>query len=40
MEERQNVQLLDLSARILDLTKEVRALISEMHRTTGRSGSK
>jgi uncharacterized membrane protein len=36
-EERQNQQLLDLSARILDLTTHVHQLITEMHQTVRRS---
>jgi hypothetical protein len=35
-EERQNQQLLDLSARILDLTTQVHALITDMNNQTVR----
>ena len=39
IEERQNQQLLDLSRSILDLTKQVHVLMSELHQTTPRPGS-
>jgi uncharacterized membrane protein len=38
-EERQNQQLLDLTGRILELTTQVHALISDMHPTGRRPGS-
>jgi uncharacterized membrane protein len=38
LEERQNQQLLDLSRSILDLTKQVHGLMSELHQTTRRPG--
>jgi uncharacterized membrane protein len=38
IEERQNQQLLDLSTSILNLTKEVHVLMSELHRTTKQPG--
>jgi uncharacterized membrane protein len=37
-EERQNQQLLDLTGRILELTTQVHALISDMHPTGRRPG--
>jgi uncharacterized membrane protein len=38
-EERQNQQLLTLSTNILDLTKQVHALMSELHQTPPRQES-
>jgi uncharacterized membrane protein len=38
IEERENQQLLELSTSILDLTKQVHALMSELHQTTRRPG--
>ena len=37
-EERQNQRLLELSTNILDLTRQVHALMSELHQTTKRPG--
>jgi hypothetical protein len=38
IEERQNQQLLDLSTSILDLSRQMHALVSELHQTARRPG--